>query len=41
MTHTIKPADGERRAMVGYVPQYQLAADFIYDALLEGTLSSF
>ena len=38
MKHTVNPADGERRAMVGYVPQYQLAADFIYGALLEGTL---
>ena len=34
----VSPADGERRAMVGYVPQYTVAAELIYDSLLHGTL---
>ncbi|MBF8275310.1 MAG: hypothetical protein HW390_383 [Candidatus Brocadiaceae bacterium] len=31
------PANGERNAMIGYVPQYKVAADLIYNALLDGT----
>lgn len=38
MTSMHKPADGERSAMIGYVPQYKVAANFIYTALLDGTL---
>ncbi|MBM4136709.1 MAG: ATP-binding protein [Nitrospira sp.] len=37
MRSHINPADGERRAMVGYVPQYAAAAELIYDSLLHGT----
>ena len=33
-----KAGDGERSAMLGYVPQYEIAADLIYDKLLDGTL---
>ncbi|NWB09064.1 hypothetical protein HX862_14220 [Pseudomonas sp. D5002] len=32
------PASGERAAGVGYVAQYRIAADLIYDALLAGKL---
>lgn len=32
------PADGERRAVRGYSAQYRVAAELIYDALLDGTL---
>ncbi|QPC89765.1 ATP-binding protein [Mesorhizobium sp. INR15] len=35
---TIPPGEGERRAMRGYVPQYELAARLIYKALAAGTL---
>jgi hypothetical protein len=38
MKYTPKPADGERRALVGLIPQYKVAADLIYSALFEGTL---
>lgn len=37
MKNPSKPADGERRAMIGYVPQYRVAAKLIYEALVEGT----
>lgn len=37
MTFIHKPADGERSAMIGYVPQYKVAANLIYTGLLEGT----
>ena len=37
MKNSSKPADGERRAMIGYVPQYRVAAKLIYEALVEGT----
>ncbi len=37
MKGDIRPADGERSAMVGYVPQYAVAAELIYDSLLQGT----
>lgn len=37
MESHMSPADGERRAMVGYVPQYAVAAELIYDSLLYGT----
>ena len=33
--------DGERTAMLGYVPQYEIAANLIYEALLEGNLEWF
>lgn len=33
-----KSGDGERTAMLGYVPQYEIAAGLIYDALLDGCL---
>lgn len=33
--------DGERIAMLGYVPQYEIAADLIYEALLDGSLEWF
>lgn len=36
-----KAGDGERIAMLGYVPQYQLAAKFVYEALLGGKLEWF
>jgi hypothetical protein len=32
------PGEGERRAMRGFVPQYEIAASLIYDALAAGTL---
>jgi hypothetical protein len=28
--------DSERTAMLGYVPQYEIAASLIYEALLDG-----
>lgn len=31
-------SDGERRALVGYVPQYRLCAEFAYEALTNGRL---
>ena len=37
MKNLLKPADGERRAMIGYVSQYRVAAKLIYEALVEGT----
>ncbi len=36
--HNVSPGDGERRAMVGFKPQYRIAAEFIYERLLAGTL---
>lgn len=33
--------DGERTAMLGYVPQYKIAANLIYETLFEGTLEWF
>ncbi len=33
--------DGERTAMLGYVPQYEIAASLIYEALLDGSLEWF
>ncbi|MBE0362146.1 hypothetical protein PULV_a3951 [Pseudoalteromonas ulvae UL12] len=33
--------DGERTAMLGYVPQYEIAAGLIYEALLSGSLEWF
>ncbi|WBA58356.1 hypothetical protein O7C57_07230 [Providencia sp. 21OH12SH02B-Prov] len=33
--------DGERIAMLGYVPQYEIAAGLIYEALLDGSLEWF
>lgn len=33
--------DGERTAMLGYVPQYEIAAGLIYEALLNGSLEWF
>ena len=35
--HSINPADGERRAMVGYYPQYTISASVVLDALLNRT----
>jgi len=35
------PGDGERTAMLGYVPQYEIASQIIYDALLDGNLEWF
>lgn len=37
MNTPINPANGERSAMIGYVPQYKVTADLIYSALLNGT----
>ena len=37
----INSGDGERTAMLGYVPQYEIAAGLIYEALLDGTLEWF
>ena len=37
MNTPFNPANGERSAMIGYVPQYKVAADLIYSALLDGT----
>lgn len=37
MKKSSNPADGERRAMIGYVPQYKVAAELIYNALVDGT----
>ncbi|HMH04880.1 MAG TPA: hypothetical protein VK556_11830, partial [Candidatus Udaeobacter sp.] len=34
----IAPGEGERRAMRGYVPQYEFAARLIYDGLVSGKL---
>ena len=33
--------DGERTAMLGYVPQYEIAASLIYEVLLDGSLDWF
>lgn len=33
--------NGERTAMLGYVPQYEIAAGLIYEALLDGSLEWF
>lgn len=41
MVDNHKPGDGERSAMLGYVPQYQIAAHKIYDSLINGTLDWF
>ncbi len=41
MTKGNQPGDGERSAMLGYVPQYEIAAHIIYDALIDGTLEWF
>jgi hypothetical protein len=35
---SIKPSDGERRALLGYVPQYRRCAELTYDALINGRL---
>lgn len=35
---TVAPGEGERRAQRGYVPQYDLAAQVIYEALAAGRL---
>ena len=37
----INSGDGERTAMLGYVPQYEIAAGLIYEALLNGSLEWF
>lgn len=34
----MNPGDGERRAMIGFVPQYRIAASKILDSILNGTL---
>lgn len=38
---SINSGDGERTAMLGYVPQYEIAASLIYEALLDGSLEWF
>jgi hypothetical protein len=38
MKNISSPAEGERRAMVGYQAQYQVAAELIYNQLLDGKL---
>uniref|UniRef100_UPI0039A32D21 hypothetical protein n=1 Tax=Thaumasiovibrio sp. DFM-14 TaxID=3384792 RepID=UPI0039A32D21 len=38
---SINSGDGERTAMLGYVPQYEIAAGLIYEALLDGSLEWF
>ncbi|TMP27707.1 hypothetical protein CWB99_05835 [Pseudoalteromonas rubra] len=38
---SINSGDGERTAMLGYVPQYEIAAGLIYEALLNGSLEWF
>src|SRR5437879_13421608 len=35
---TIPASEGERRALVGYVPQYRLCAESAYAALIKGRL---
>jgi hypothetical protein len=35
---TVAPGEGERRSMRGYVPQYELGARLIYEAMLAGNL---
>ena len=37
MINKTKSGDGERVAMLGYVPQYEIAAGIIYKALVNGT----
>lgn len=37
-TRYLAPSSGERRAVRGYAAQYRVAAEIIYDALLEGDL---
>lgn len=37
MDYNLNPAEGERRALIGFVPQYMIAADLVYSLLLEGT----
>jgi hypothetical protein len=32
MKKSSNPADGERRAMIGYVPQYKVVAELVYNA---------
>ncbi len=41
MSSKTRPGDGERTAMLGFVPQYEIAANFIYDALLDDRLEWF
>src|SRR5205823_3267124 len=33
----VSPAEGERRALLGYVPQYRVCARLVYDAILQGS----
>jgi hypothetical protein len=40
MTDQPTSGDGERAAILGYYPQYVIAADLIYSALLDGSLES-
>lgn len=41
MVKSTNSGDGERTAMLGYVPQYEIAANLIYEALLDGSLEWF
>ena len=41
LTAEARPADGERRALAGYVPQYVMAATVILDALIAENLVEF
>lgn len=41
MVMSTNSGDGERTAMLGYVPQYEIAANLIYEALLNGGLEWF
>ena len=36
--HSTNPADGERRAMIGYYPQYTVSASIVLKALMDKTL---
>jgi hypothetical protein len=37
-SNVVSPGEGERRALRGLIPQYEIAASLIYDALAAGTL---
>ncbi len=41
MVMSINSGDGERAAMLGYMSQYKIAANLIYEALLDGSLEWF
>lgn len=41
MVNKTKSGDGERTAMLGYVPQYEIAANLIYETLMDESLEWF